>query len=272
MTVNLRDIFGTSKPIIGMINLLPLPTYPNYPGMDRVLEMALTDVRALIEGGIDGLLVENSFSFPIDSVIEPHLGAAMAICTHEVVNASSVPVGVVVNMEPGDRTSLGVAVAAGARFIRSVSFNEAVLTSFGVFQGLPGEMTRYRARLGASDIAVLADIQVKYTTMMAERSIELSAQGAAMSGVDAIVVTGQVTGNAPPVETAARAKNAVGKTPVIIGSGLDVDNASELLSVADGAIVGSYFKKDGVYANAVDLEKVRQVVETARRLEEPARS
>ena len=93
-----------------------------------------------------------------------------------------------------------------------------------------------------------------------------------MSGVDAIVVTGQVTGNAPPVETPARAKNAVGKTPVIIGSGLDVDNASELLSVADGAIVGSYFKKDGVYGNAVDLEKVRQVVETARRLEEPVRS
>ena len=263
---SLRDLFGTSKPIIGMINLLPLPTYQGYPGMGKVIDAALTDAKALIEGGIDGLLVENTFCFPIDYEIEPHLAAAMAICTHEVVKASRVPVGVVVNMEPGDKTSLGVAVAAGARFIRSVSFNEAVLTSFGVFQGRPAEMTRYRARLGMPDIAIFADIHVKYTTMIAERSLEDSAQAAKVSGVDAIVVTGTATGSAPPVETAARVKKAVGKTPVLLGSGLTVENAEELLRVADGAIVGSYFKQGGTYTNPVDVDKVLRVTDVAHQL------
>ena len=262
----LRELFGNSKPIIGMINLLPLPTYPGYSTMDKVLEAALTDAKALIEGGIHGLLVENTFCMPIDSDIEPHLTASMAICTHEIVKISKVPVGVVVNMEPGDKSSLGVAVAAGARFIRSVSFNEAVLTSFGVFQGRPAEMTRYRARLGAADIAVFCDIHVKHTTMIAERSLEESAMAVKLTGMEGIIVTGGGTGNAPPVETPARVKKAVGKMPVLLGSGLTVENAKELLSVADGAIVGSYFKKEGVYTNPVDVEKVRQVVEVSQQL------
>jgi predicted TIM-barrel enzyme len=39
-----------------------------------------------------------------------------------------------------------------------------------------------------------------------------------------------------------------------------------MLDAADGAIVGSFFKKNGQLANPVDADRVRQIVEIARKV------
>lgn len=58
---SLREIFEVDKPVIGMVHLLPLPGSPGYDyyGMDAIIEKALADVKALEEGGVNGLIVEN---------------------------------------------------------------------------------------------------------------------------------------------------------------------------------------------------------------------
>ena len=54
-----------------------------------------------------------------------------------------------------------------------------------------------------------------------------------------------------------------GDVPVLVGSGVTPDNAAVLLELADGAIVGTAVKRDGVTANRVDPERGRALVEAA---------
>jgi membrane complex biogenesis BtpA family protein len=184
----------------------------------------------------------------------------MSIVVHEVVKAVKAPVGVVVIIESGDISSLSIAFSAGAQFIRAESFNEAMVSSFGIYQGNPAKLYRYRKFLGAHEIKIFADVHVKHSVPLVNRSLEDSVLDAKMSGVDSVIVTGSGTGFAPPLELAQRAKEVSGSLPVILGSGVSPDNLVELLSIADGAIIGSHFKKDGVYTNPIDPSRVEELV------------
>src|SRR4051794_36057032 len=81
---DLGDIFRTKKPVIGMVHCWPLPGAPGYSGygMDVILENALRDARALAEGGVDGLIVENMWDVPFRA--GPHV-APESIAAHAVV-------------------------------------------------------------------------------------------------------------------------------------------------------------------------------------------
>ena len=122
---SLREMFGTDKPIIGMVHLWPLPGAPGYAGygMEEIIEHALRDAQALIEGGVDGLIVENMWDLPyyVGEDVPPEAIAAQAVAAWEVVKAvkkaSGIPVGINV-VHNGGRVTLSIAVAAGADFIR----------------------------------------------------------------------------------------------------------------------------------------------------------
>ena len=70
--------------------------------------------------------------------------------------------------------------------------------------------------------------------------------------IHAIILSGNATGH--PVDRAelARVRERVGDARILIGSGLDERNASELLPLCNGAIVGTTFKVDGRVENPVD--------------------
>ena len=61
----------------------------------------------------------------------------------------------------------------------------------------PEAVMAYRASIGAGDVLVLADIQVKYAQMLVPRSLSESAGRALRAGADAVVVTGTRTGEPP---------------------------------------------------------------------------
>ncbi len=44
-----------------MVHLMPLPGSPAHEGwdMDAIIENAIRDARALVENGVDGIIVEN---------------------------------------------------------------------------------------------------------------------------------------------------------------------------------------------------------------------
>lgn len=256
--------FTTEKPIIGVVNLRPLPGSPAHLSMIDVIDSALADARALVIGGIDGILVENTYDVPLRFEIGPETVASMTRTVERIVADVDVPVGVSVIMEPGDNAAIAIAVATGARFIRAVSFNEAVVTAAGIFEGQPIKLARYRKLLDAGSIAVLGDVHIKHCVPIAQRSIEDSVVDAIVGGANAVVVTGEATGVKPAMDIVARAKRAARGCPVFLGSGLTPDDAATLLEIADGAIVGSYFKAGGVYTNPVDAERVRGLVEMAR--------
>ena len=60
-----------------------------------------------------------------------------------------------------------------------------------------------------------------------------------------------------------RAKE-VAVRPILMGSGTNADNIADFLQYADGAIVGSSLKVDGVMENPVDVARVRRYVDAVR--------
>lgn len=256
------DLFGAGKPIIGVIHLPALPGYPDSPGLDAVVEKALADMAALEAGGAQGALVENEYDRPHRVSSSAETTAAMTRVTREVVTASvDVRVGAEILLNDPE-ASLAVTLAAGGSFIRTDYFVDPMTRpEHGGAMRIDAEgLLAYRRAIGADDVLILADIQVKYATMLVERSLGESASLAAEAGADAIVVTGDATGHAPDAAAVGAAKEGAGAVPVILGSGLDGGNAADLLAAADGAIVGTSLKS----GEAIDAARVNELVGIAR--------
>jgi membrane complex biogenesis BtpA family protein len=237
------DLFPATKPIIGVIHLPPMPGFDGHPGMAAIVAHALADLAVLQDQGVDGVLLENEYDRPHQVTATASVVAAMTEVTHAVVRAArNIVVGCEILLND-PRASLAVAAKAGASFIRSDYFVDRMSRpEFGEFAIDPGGLVRYRDA-SAAGVLILADIQVKYATMLVERTMVESARLAALSLADAVVVTGAATGDAPlpgRLSDAAAGVDASGKAiPVLIGSGLSPANAAPLLRACDGAIVGT---------------------------------
>jgi uncharacterized protein len=261
----LAPIVGVARGVIGMVHLLPLPGSARWAGsMDAVVTAALRDAEALAEGGADALLVENFGDVPFTGGrVGPETVAAMAAVAREVARAARVPLGINVLRSDGV-AALGVAVAAGARFIRVNVHVSAVLTDQGIIQGAAHDLLRAR-RLLAADVKILADVQTKHAVPLAPLPIEHEARDCVERGLaDALIVSGAATGEPTAPGDLKRVRDAVAGVPLLVGSGATAETAAELLAVADGLIVGTAVKRDGVVGNPVDAGRVRRLVEAAR--------
>jgi membrane complex biogenesis BtpA family protein len=246
MPSRIERAFGTASPLIGVVHLPPLPGYPDSPGMQRLVEHALADLEAFESGGLDGVLLENEHDRPHRIEAARETIAAIAVIARETVRASrGIAIGVEILLNDPE-ASLAAALAAGASFIRTDYFSDPMTRAeYGPMRIAPAELMRFRAQIGAGDLLVLADIQVKYAQMLEPRTLADSAREATRLGADAVVVSGTRTGEPPSVEELAAARAGAGATPVLIGSGLAPENAAELLDAAHGAIVGTSLLRDG---------------------------
>jgi len=264
--MSLHAILGVDTALIGMVHLRALPGSPRWAGrMDAVIQAAVEDGRALAEGGVDALLVENHGDMPFAPArVDAATVAAMAVAVHVLRAAIPLPIGV--NVLKSDALSaLAVASATGATFIRVNVHVGAVVADQGLLQSTSYESLRYRRLLGV-DIKILADVQAKHAVPLAPVAIELEARDAVSRGLaDGLVVTGVATGEPTAMADLKKVRGAVPGVPLLVGSGATADNAAELLSVADGLIVGTSVKRDGVLANPVDPHRVRRLVDAARR-------
>lgn len=96
-----KELFGTEKPIIALLHLDPLPGDPDFCGsLDTVIEHASCDVKALQEGGVDGVLIANEFSFPMTYVSHTETLMAMACVIGAIKKDIHVPFGTNVVMNP----------------------------------------------------------------------------------------------------------------------------------------------------------------------------
>jgi len=267
----LDEIFKETKPIIGMVHLPPLPGSPSYKNqlIDQILEAAVQEAKALEDGGVDGLIVENLGDAPyLKSNVGLETVSAMTLVMNNVVEAVDIPVGV--NILRNDvKAALAVAYVTGGRFIRANVFTDTVLTDQGIIEPSAPELLRYRRFLGAERVKVFADVHVKHGVLLSLKPIEQSAMDAAYRGLaDALIVTGARTGVKPDLEDLKRVKEAVPHTPVLVGSGASKENVAKLLEYADGAIVGTHFKKDGITVNRVDEGRVKSFMERVKELRE----
>src|SRR5258708_35259807 len=88
--------FASTKPIIGMVHLLPLPGCARGGrDMDEVIQRAEADAAALAEGGLDGIMIENFFDAPFHKDHVPAVTvSAMTRAVHAIRQATRLPIGV----------------------------------------------------------------------------------------------------------------------------------------------------------------------------------
>jgi len=260
-----RKPFGADGAVVGMVHLDPLPGSPGFEGdREAIREQALADARVLVAGGCDAVLVENLGDVPYyPEAVPRHVVAELAATVRELHRAVDCPLGV--NVLRNDvEAALGVAAAAGGSFVRVNVHTGTRATDQGIIEGRAHETLRLRDRLEA-DVAILADVAVKHSAPVGERSIgEVATETIERGLADGLVVSGPATGQAADAdelrEVLAARDDADRDVPVLVGSGVTPENAPDLFDLADGAIVGTALKVDGETTNPVDADRVATLV------------
>lgn len=265
---DLSQLFGTAKPVIGMVHLWPLPGAPGYTGygVDSIVEHAVRDATALAEGGCHGIIVENMWDIPFRAGphIQPESIAAHAVAAARVREAvPQLPLGINL-VHNGGVALLGIAVAAGASFIRVCMFTGAGVWDAGSWdEGCAADLLRRRKELHAEQIKIFADVDKKHSVRFPGIDLATHIEWTRFFGADGLIISGRMTGDAPDLEKVREARRLGGDTPILLGSGTSEANIGAFMEVADGVIVGSSIKVDGEIANPVDVERVRRFVRAA---------
>ena len=237
-----KDVFKTPKPIIGVLHL-------KGAAQEEIRERAKREIAAYLEGGVDGTLAEDYFGTYRD------LEWALE---YLLQHRPSIPVGV--NCLNFDSLNYHLARQYGCDFLQIDSVaghvkprDEAALDAF------------FAAENPKTDALVLGGVRFKYQPVLSEKNLAEDLQ-AAMARCGAVCVTGDATGQQTPVEKLKEFRTLAGDFPLVVCSGLTAENCTQQLQIADGAVVGSFFKDTGRDTGDVDPAKVRALMEKVKAL------
>ena len=258
----IKETFGVDKPIIAMCHVRSLPGDPYFDadgGMEKIIDQARAEFLALQEGGVDAVMFSNEFSLPYLTKVESVSTACMARIIGELKNEIKIPFGV--NMLWDPYASLDLAAATGAKFIREI-MSGVYASDYGLWDTDPGAIVRNQMRLGLKDVKLLWNIVPEAAKYLADRPIEQIAKTTVFNNrPDVICVSGITAGAATDTDVLARVKNAIPNTAVFANTGCKVHTIEKILAIADGAVVGTTFKKDGLFDNHVELDRVKEFMD-----------
>lgn len=249
-------------PIIAVVYLPASLGYKNHPGMSDYFQDVLAQVHILLECGADGVLLENENDRPYTLTANKEVLATMVAAACRVRWAyPDLYLGVEFLLND-PATSLAVAKAAQADFIRTDYWVDRMSRpEYGGEMAIdPEGINHYREYLGAQNIDIYADIQVKYAQMIHPRALIESANEAIAKKAQVAVVSGDRTGE-PIGEKALKELALVNPAgPIFLGSGLSLDNFEKLLPWCEGAIVGTALMQNG----RIDFNKAHLFFEALR--------
>ncbi len=255
-----RSLFTAAKPVIGMIHLDALPGTPAHRSdLKTIGAKAVAEAKIYRDCGVHGIVIENMHDTPyLRGKVGPEIVAAMAIVARDVKRESKLPCGIQI-LAAANHEALAVAHAAGLDFIRTEGFAFAHVADEGLIEACAGELLRYRKQIGADRVQIWADIKKKHSAhaITADVGIDLTAEAVEFMRGDAVIVTGTITGDAPKPDDVTCAKRLT-HLPIYLGSGITAENLPEFYPTADGFIVGSHFKRNGLWTNGVDAKRVKK--------------
>ncbi len=260
-----RRIFGETKPVIAMVHLPPLPGAPLYNpagGLDAILASARADLAALQAAGVDAVMFGNENDRPYELKVDTASTATMAFIIGRLRDDIRVPFGVNVLWDP--MATVALAAATGAAFVREI-FTGAYASDMGMWVPDAGAAMRYRGRLGIADVAMLYNVSAEFADSLDRRPLPDRARSAVFSSIpDAVLVSGQITGEAAAMTDLEAVKRVLPTTPVLANTGVKHATVADVLRVADGCIVGSALKVGGDTWAAVDPDRAKDFMDRAR--------
>ena len=262
MTLNFKRVFGGGKPVIGMVHIGALPGTPLFdPSLDLVAA-ARADLLALQDAGFDAVMFGNENDRPYEFEVDTASTATMAAIIGQLKPQITIPFGVNVLWDPMSSVALGAAI--GAAFVREI-FTGTYASDMGPWTPDAGKAMRYRDRLGRGDMAMLYNVCAEFAHSLDQRSLPDRARSAVFSSIpDAVLVSGQITGEAAALSDLEAVKAVLPKTAVMANTGVKHETVADVLSIADGCIVGSSLKFDGDTWNAIDPDRARDFMARAK--------
>lgn len=261
-----RETFGTDKPVIGCLHMQALPGTPFADPsvtLEDQIERLKGEAKILQDAGFDAVVFANEGDRPYLTTVGPEVVANYVRIATEVASVIDVPYGCGVLIDP--IATIAVAKAIGAKFVRTYVSNTYEGT-FGHQSFQPGEIFRYRHAIGADDVRVYTYFEPHAGTCLDTRTSEQMLDAAVPNMPIAGALFGGAHAGLPPEEShIAELKRKFPDVPILIGSGGTVDNIGKLLPHADGVIVGTSIKVDGVLWNPVDRARAEAFIAAAKK-------
>ncbi|HZD54360.1 MAG TPA: BtpA/SgcQ family protein [Woeseiaceae bacterium] len=265
MSQKFRKVFGAVKPIIAMVHLGALPGSPLHDaegGLEALIDGAAKDLDALQKAGVDAVMFGNENDRPYEFDVDTASTATMAYVIGCLREKITVPFGVNVLWDP--MSTVALAAATGASFVREI-FTGTYASDMGPWAPDAGKAMRYRDRLGRSDLAMLYNVSAEFAFSLDQRSLPDRARSVVFSSIpDAILVSGQITGEAAAMSDLEAVKTVLPDTPVLANTGVRHATVGDILEIADGCVVGSSLKIDGDTWKPVDPERAAEFMRLAR--------
>lgn len=259
MSISLKKIFHKDKNlVIGSLHFPPLLGFAEFPGYKASLNMALKDLDAYEKGGVDGLFLENNYGLSAEKISKPQ-ALAMGYLIGEIRQRTKLPLGVSVLWNDYE-TAFALAKTYNLQFIRVPVFVDTVKPYCGIIKGTPKDVLKVCSNFGAQNIAIYADVMVKHAEHISKHSLATSAKKAIKAGADAVIVTGDWTGDAPTEETISSLREKIGGFPILVGSGADKYNVAGLMKSANGVIVSTSLKSGDNKKNERNVKGFEQRV------------
>lgn len=257
-----KEMFGVEKPIIAMLHLDALPGDPRFhygDSMEQVVEHARADLKALQEGGVDGILISNEFSLPYERHMSFVTPAAMAYVIGALKSEIRVPYGV--DCISDGLATIELAAAVNAKFVRG-TFSGVYVGDGGLYNNDFSQLLRRKAALHLDDLKMLYFINPESDRNLDTRPLADIAKSTIFKAhPDGLCISANAAGQDVDEALIASVKDAAPDMAVLCNTGCRPDTIAQKLTYADAAVVGTYFKENGKLENA-KLENVR--VDAAR--------
>ena len=235
-------IFKRKFPMIGVVHLPPMPGFEGSPGFEAVLSSALREVQTLESAGFDAALIENEGDRPHPLAVTREYRNNFVELMSSLSRSTKLPLGLEILYDMV--ASVEVAIESRAAFMRLDVFTDDTETRWGIVKSCVDEVQRLRSSAQHGGPLLFADIHVKHGKNLTARSLADSGALAIQHGADALIVTGALTGLRPSDEDCQTLRRVASAVPVYVGSGFSVQNAKEILTWCDGAIVASSIKSN----------------------------
>lgn len=238
---NILSVFSAPKPVIGVIHC-------KGETEEEVLALAKKEIEIYESCGLDGVLVETYFGTytQVEKVL-----------SYLQNKESKVPYGV--NCLNVDAMGFYLAEKYGCDFLQIDSVGGHLKSRDD--ESLDAFFDFFREKCSAY---LMGGIRFKYQPINSGRSTEEDLK-IGMERCDAICVTEDATGQKTSMKKIQQFRDAIGEFPLFVCAGVTPDNVKEQLRVADGVVVGSYFKD--TYQDTGDVCK-EHVLEIVKQVEE----
>ena len=264
-------LFPKSKPIIAMVHLSALPGSPLYNskgGLNLIIENARNDIKALQKAGVDAIMFGNENDRPYELEVNVSSTATMAYVIGLLKEEISVPFGVNVLWDP--ISTIALAASTNANFVREI-FTGTYASDMGIWSPDAGKAMRYRNSLGRKDIQMYYNISAEFAYSLDRRTIAERAESTVFSSIpDAILVSGQITGQVAKLDEIKEVSKIIPKTPVLANTGVNYNNVEDILMATDGVIIGSSLKVNGDTWKNVDPKRAKKFMNKVKSIRKNA--